>query len=158
MTNTDPALSTLLLDQAPDAIIFADREGIIRYWNPAAEAMFGFSAKEALGQNLDIIVPENFRDQHWKGYDRALEAGDTKYRGQSLPTKSLTATRGEIYVELGFAIIHAADGEVIGALAHARDITERFQRDRDSRRELRALKERIQELEAVQDGAASKGA
>lgn len=132
----------LLLDQDPGAVIFAGTDGVIQYWNDAAERVFGFAAADALGKNLDIIVPEQFRERHWAGYDRALAAGDTKYRGQLLPTKALKGDGSEIYVELAFAIVHAPGGEVIGAMATARDITERFQRDRDLRRELRELKER----------------
>ena len=128
-----------LVDQAPDRIIYADLNGLIRSWNPAAERIFGHEAKAAIGQNLDIIIPEPLRAAHWEGYDRALAAGDTKYRGQSLPTKALKADGSQFYVELSFSIIHASDGEVIGALAHARDITERFERDRTTRRRLREL-------------------
>ncbi len=129
----------VLVEQSPDATIFADREGIIRAWNPAADRIFGHTSAAAIGQRLDIIIPESLRDQHWAGYARALAAGDTKYRGQSLPTKSFRADGTQIYVELSFAIVHAADGAVIGAMAQARDITERFERDRALRRRLRDL-------------------
>jgi PAS domain S-box-containing protein len=135
---TDVDLAALV-HQAPDAIIFADLEGVIRTWNAAAERIFGHAAAEALGQNLDIIIPEQLREAHWTGYDRALAAGDTKYKGQSLPTKAVKADGSQFYVELSFAIIHGPDGAVIGALAHARDITERFERDRTMRRRLREL-------------------
>lgn len=128
-----------LVEQAPDAMIFADRDGVVRTWNPAAERIFGYPAAAAIGQNLDIIIPENLREAHWTGYDRALAAGDTKYRGQSLPTKALKQDGSQIYVELSFAIVHGRDAEVVGAMAQARDITERFERDRTMRRRLREL-------------------
>jgi PAS domain S-box-containing protein len=139
-------LPALLVEQAPDAVVFADREGIIRAWNSAATAMFGYSSADAIGQRLDIIIPEQFRDAHWRGYERALEAGDTKYRGKALPTRSVKATGESFYVELSFAIIHDASGAVIGALAHARDISERFEHDRASRRRLRDLEEELKSL------------
>jgi PAS domain S-box-containing protein len=129
-------------------VIFADREGIVRVWNAGAERIFGFAATDAIGQNLDIIIPESLRDAHWQGYDRALAAGDTKYRGQSLPTKALKSDGSTIYVELSFAIVHGRDGAVIGALAHARDITERFERDRALRRRLRELEAGTSSVEA----------
>jgi len=132
----DPAL---LVDQSPDATIFADRDGVIRAWNPAAERIFGVAAAQAIGERLDIIIPESFRERHWAGYARALEAGDTKYRGQSMPTKALKPDGSTFYVELSFAIVHGPDGAVLGAMAQARDITERFERDRDMRRRLREL-------------------
>ena len=131
--------AAMLVDQAPDGMIFADRDGVIRVWNPAAERIFGFTAAAAIGQGLNIIIPEGLRDAHWQGYDRALAAGDTKYRGQSLPTKALKVDGSQIYVELSFAIVHGRDGEVVGAMAQARDITERFERDRAMRRRLREL-------------------
>lgn len=131
--------AAMLVDQAPDGMIFADRDGVIRIWNPAAERIFGFTAEAAIGQDLNIIIPEGLRDAHWQGYDRALAAGDTKYRGQSLPTKALKVDGSQIYVELSFAIVHGRDAEVIGAMAQARDITERFERDRTMRRRRREL-------------------
>ena len=137
---------SILVAQAPDAMIFADRDGIIGVWNPGAERIFGHAAGSAIGQNLNIIIPESLRDSHWKGYDRALEAGETKYVGQSLPTKAIRADGAQIYVELSFAIIRDARGDVIGALAHARDITERFERDR-------AMRRRLRELESAETGS-----
>ena len=138
-SGTGAADISFLVDQAPDGMIFAGMDGVISVWNAAAERIFGFTAEAAIGQDLNIIIPEGLRDAHWTGYDRALAAGDTKYRGQSLPTKALNADGSQIYVELSFAIVHDRDGAVIGALAGARDVTERFERDRDLRRRLRAL-------------------
>lgn len=128
-----------LVEDSPDAMIFADREGVIRVWNAAATRIFGHPAEAALGQTLDLIVPERFREQHWTGYDRALAARATKYVGQSLPTRALRADGTQITVELGFAIILDGQGEAIGALATARDITVRFEQERDLRRRLRDL-------------------
>jgi len=129
-------LGRLLIDQAPDAVIYADRVGIIREWNPAAVTMFGFTAEEAVGQSLDIIVPERFREAHWRGYGNALSEGRTKYSGQALPTRSARKDGSTIYVELTFAIVHDGNSGVIGALAHARDISERWEREREQRRRL----------------------
>jgi PAS domain S-box-containing protein len=120
----DTILTELLVEQGPDAAIFADVEGIIREWNPAAERIFGYAREEAVGQSLDLIVPERFREAHWSGCRRALSEGRTKYTGQALPTRSLRKDGITIYVELTFAIIHDRASDVIGALAHARDITE----------------------------------
>jgi PAS domain S-box-containing protein len=139
-------LAALLVDAAPDAVIYANTDGTIVVWNPAAEAMFGHSAADAIGRNLDIIIPEQFREAHWKGFERALAAGDTKYRGQSLATRSMKANGDVFYVELGFAIVHDASGAVIGALAHARDINTRFEQDRASRRKLRELEAELKTL------------
>jgi PAS domain S-box-containing protein len=132
-----------LFDQAPDAIVFADRDGIIRAWNPAATALFGHAPEQALGQSLDLIVPEKFRAAHWQGYQRALAAGQTQYRGKALPTRSMRSDGTEIYVELTFAIVRDAAGAAIGALAHARDISERWARERSQRQRLRELERQV---------------
>jgi PAS domain S-box-containing protein len=148
-TEAAEVLAALLVEQAPDAVIFAGTDGVIQSWNASASAMFGFTEAEAIGQDLNIIIPEQFRDAHWKGFDRALEAGDTKYRGQSLPTRAQKANGEAFYVELSFAIVHGRDGEVIGALAHARDINDRFEKDRASRRRMREMEEELKTLRSA---------
>jgi PAS domain S-box-containing protein len=126
-----------IIEQAPDPLIFADLEGVIRVWNAAAEQLFGHSKDEAIGQNLDLIIPERFRDQHWTGYDRALADGDTKYRGQLLTTRSMRKDGTTMYLELSFAMLKGPDGNTLGALAQARDATERFERERAARQQAR---------------------
>lgn len=139
----DNATCADLFDQSPDAVIFAGPDGLILEWNRAAERIFGHTRAEALGRSLDVIIPEEFREAHWRGYDRALAAGETKYSGQVLPTRAVRSDGVDIYVELTFAIIHDSRGEVIGALAHARDISERWAKEREQRRELRRLKDQL---------------
>ena len=136
---TEPTDERLLFAQAPDAIIFADRDGVIRAWNDAATELFGHLREDAIGQSLDLVVPEPLRAGHWRGYERALAEGRTQYRGKALPTRSLRRDGSTIYVELTFAIIRGPDGAVRGAVAHARDITERWAREREQRRRLREL-------------------
>ena len=128
-----------LVAQAPDAMIFADRSGVIRAWNTAAERVFGHPATDAIGERLDLIVPEQFREAHWAGWERAIGEGQTKYVGQSVPTRAERADGTPITVELGFAIILDDAGASIGALATARDISERWEQDRATRRRLREL-------------------
>ncbi len=144
--DSDPGISMeALVEQGPDAVIFADRSGVIREWNAASERMFGHSRAEAVGQRLDLILPERFREAHWEGYARAIGDAETKYAGQSLPTRALRGGDEQFYVELSFAIVLGDDGEVAGALATARDITERFEQDRANRRRLAELEESLQE-------------
>jgi PAS domain S-box-containing protein len=107
--------------------------------------MFGHSSAKAIGQSLDLIVPERFRGAHWKGYERAIDDGETKYTGQSLPTRALRGDGEQFYVELSFAIVRGDDGEVAGALATARDITDRFKKDRDRNRRLAELEAAVEE-------------
>ncbi|MEQ8162783.1 MAG: PAS domain S-box protein [Smithellaceae bacterium] len=129
-------LQELLIEQSPDAVIFADSAGIIRIWNTAAERIFGFTKSDALGANLNIIIPERLREAHWRGFERALAERTTKYAGQALPTKAVRSDGSQIYVELTFAIVIDAKGDVLGALAHARDITKRFEKERADRKNL----------------------
>ncbi len=154
MTDASEISGDEIIDQAPDAIIFAGVDGAIRRWNPAAERIFGISSADAVGANLDIIIPEKFREAHWAGFERAVASGTTKYAGQALPTRALRGDGEEFYVELSFSVIKDAQGVVHGALAHARDITERFNRDRETRRQIRDLEQQLAEYQAG-DGAAS---
>ncbi len=133
------AISGALIEQCPDAIVYADVAGVIRVWNRAAVRIFGFSQEQAIGKSLDIIIPESFREAHWRGFDRAISDRETKYVGRSLPTKALRADGTTIYVELGFSIVLGSDGEVLGALSSARDITVRHEKEREDRKRLREL-------------------
>lgn len=121
-----PELASALVEQSPDAMIFADREGAIRLWNRAAEALFGYSAAEVLGGSLDVIIPERLRGAHWAGYRRAIATGETKYGQRVLTTRSARKDGNKLYVELSFALIKDRSGVVVGALAVARDGTERY--------------------------------
>ncbi|GHD44095.1 PAS domain S-box-containing protein [Marinobacter persicus] len=132
-----------LIEQNPDAMIFADTEGRILVWNEAAERVFGFTKEQAIGESLDIIIPEKLREPHWRGYDEAIKNAGTKYWGQSMPTKAIHSEGSMIYVELGFSIVLDDDGKVIGVLSSGRDITERFQKEKEN-------KKRLAELEKAQ--------
>ena len=78
-----------VVEQLPDALIFADRDGVIRLWNARAQALFGYSAAEALGQSLDLIIPERFRAAHWRGYREAIAAGRTRLSGDAMLTRGV---------------------------------------------------------------------
>ena len=121
-----PAAFAALFDQAPVSLVLADREGRIVAWNRASEALFGFSAGDVLGQSLDVIVPEHLRDAHWKGYDRSLASGETKYVGQVMTTRAVHKDGRRLYVDFSFSMLKDEHGQVIGALAAGRDGTERF--------------------------------
>jgi PAS domain S-box-containing protein len=66
------SLAGSILEQIADAVIYADTQGTIVLWNAAAAALFGYSAAQALGQNLDLIIPEHLRGQHWRGFEAAM--------------------------------------------------------------------------------------
>lgn len=109
-----------VLDATYEAILFADRTGVIKLWNPGCERMFGFPAEETVGQSLDIIIPENLRQAHWKGFFEAVARGDTLPGRRPARTKAITQDGSTIYVEMSFAMVHDASGSVIGSVAVAR--------------------------------------
>ena len=76
-TSSSDWLFRQIVEEMPDAVIFADRQGVVRLWNRGAETMFGYSAVEALGQSLDLIIPARFRARHWDGYRQVMATGVT---------------------------------------------------------------------------------
>lgn len=127
-------LDEWILDQVADAIICANHSGVIIRWNPACTALFGYSADEALGQSVDLIIPEHLRAAHWSGYDAAMTRGATKLQGRPTLTRAVHKSGRRLYVEMTFAIVKGDKGEVLGAVAVARDATDRVERERAARR------------------------
>ncbi len=130
-----------IVDGTQDAIIFADRDGIIRLWNSGAEAMFGYRAEEALGQTLDLIIPERLRGRHWAGYRKVMATGVTRYGRELLAVPAIRKDGMRISLEFTIVLLRDATGELLGPAAIIRDVTERWQKEK-------ALKERLAALEA----------
>ncbi len=134
-------LSRQIVDYTQDAIVFADRDGVIRLWNSGAEAMFGYRAEEALGQSLDLIIPDRLRGRHWEGYRDVMATGVTRYGREVLAVPAIRKDGTRISIEFTILLIRDGTGELLGAAAVIRDVTARWERDR-------ALKERVAALEA----------
>ena len=117
-------LFRLVVRQAPDGIIFADREGVIQIWNSAAAELFGYLPEEAVGRPLDFIIPEHLRQAHWEGFGKAVASGHTKHGSGAMKTRATHMAGQKLYVSLAFAVIKDRDGKVIGAMATARPFTE----------------------------------
>jgi PAS domain S-box-containing protein len=117
-------LFRLVVEQAPDGIIFTDREGVIQIWNSAAAELFGYLPAEAVGRPLDIIIPEHLRHAHWEGFGKALASGHTKHGTGALKTRATHKAGHKLYVSLAFSIVKDREGKVIGAMATARPFTE----------------------------------
>jgi PAS domain S-box-containing protein len=113
-------LHTLALEQTADAVIVIDKQGIIRIWNQAAERLFEFSAAEAIGANVDLIIPERLREAHWRGFSHAMEACKTRLGGVPTRTRALCKSNSKLYVQMSFAVVLDASGQSIGAVAMAR--------------------------------------
>jgi PAS domain S-box-containing protein len=140
------SLCRRIVESSPDGIVFADQDGIIRIWNAGAEAIFGYSAEEAVGETLDLIIPEKMRERHWDGYFRVMKTGVTKYGKDLLAVPGIRKDGSRVSLEFSVALIRDEDGVFLGISAVMRDVTDRWQKERK-------MKERLAELEAVAKGA-----
>lgn len=129
-----------VLEQAPDAILFSDAEGFIRIWNRGAEMMFGYSAEEALGQSLDLIIPERLRNRHWEGYHQVMATGQTRYGKDLLSVPALHRSGQQLSCEFSIVMLKNEAGDLIGVGSIMRDVTARWAKEKE-------LKERIAALE-----------
>ena len=116
----------LLVEQAPDAVIFSDAQGLIRVWNTRSADVFGYSASEVLGGSMDLIIPQDLRKRHWKGFLEAIQRHRTKYDGRPMVTRALQRSGERLYVELAFSIVLDESARAIGAMAIARDVTQNY--------------------------------
>jgi PAS domain S-box-containing protein len=130
-----------LVNALGDAIVASDAKGAITLWNPAAERMFGYTEAEALGQSLDLIIPERLRKRHWEGYDKTMETGITRYGNDVLRVPAVNKQGASLSIAFTVAMLFDADKKVSAIIAAIRDETLRFNEDR-------ALKKRLAELEA----------
>jgi PAS domain S-box-containing protein len=140
-----------LVAAAGDAIIASDSNGAIVLWNAAAQRIFGFSASEALGQSLDLIIPERQRQRHWDGYDRTMRTGQTRYGADVLRVPALSKDGRPLSIAFTVALLHDADGKVIAIVAIVRDETTRWAEERQ-------MRVRLAELEAAAKKAGSQPA
>jgi PAS domain S-box-containing protein len=135
----DDKLIEAILGTQSDAIIATDHSGIIDFWNPGAERIFGFSADEAVGRSLDLIIPENLRDRHWSGFNRVMATGESHYgHGDLLSVPALTRSGQRISVEFTIIMLKDEQKRPTGTIAILRDVTKRFE-------EMRALKRQLAE-------------
>lgn len=136
-SNQDVVASAILAAMQ-EAVIYADLKGIIQSWNHGAETVFGFTASEAVGQSVDIIIPEKLRAAHWAGFNKAVEHGDILSAPGARMTRGLKKNGEQLYVEMSFAMVKSKTGEMMGSIAVARDATERFLADRAARQQAAA--------------------
>jgi PAS domain S-box-containing protein len=137
IVNTDPKatspLGDLILEQMAEAVVYSDRHGTIERWNGGAVATFGFTADEALGNNLDLMIPEHLRAAHWRGFEAAMTNGALRLNGRPTLTRGLHKSGKKLYVEMSFSLVCDAAGQVLGSVAVARDVTERVEREKAAR-------------------------
>jgi PAS domain S-box-containing protein len=139
-----------IVEQTPEAIVFTDIAGVIRVWNRGAQALFGFTAEEALGHSLDLIIAERFRRAHWEGYHAAMASGRTRHGAQVRTTRAVHKDGRKLYVELSFGVVVDDAGVVLGSVAVGRDGTARHGEDS-------AMRARLAQLHAGPGTADSSG-
>jgi PAS domain S-box-containing protein len=129
-----------ILQSSSEAIMASDVEGKILFWNPGATRIFGFDATEALGQSLDLIIPEKLRARHWQGYHHVMATGQSRYsEGDLLSVPALTKDGRRISVEFTIVMLHDDHGTAIGMASIMRDSTARFEEMKSLRRRIAAL-------------------
>jgi PAS domain S-box-containing protein len=133
-------LAARIVAGGADAILFADREGVIRMWNSGAERIFGWSAAEAVGQSLDLIIPERLRGRHWEGWDRVMQTGVSRYgAGETLAVPALRKDGAPLSIEFTIALVRDDAGAILGPAAIVRDVTARFAREKELRAKVKEL-------------------
>src|SRR3990172_6994786 len=115
-----------IVESSPEAIVFSDRE--------------------AVGESLDIIVPEKLRERHWEGYFRVMKTGATKYGKDLLAVPGIRKDGSLVSLEFSVALIRDGDGALMGISAVMRDVTARWQKEKE-------MKERLAALEAQAKGS-----
>ena len=145
-TFTHEWLCQRIVEDAQVAIICADREGIIRLWNSGAEGLFGYSASEAVGKTLDLIVPERHRVRHWEGYHRVMATGVTKYGRELLAVPAVTKDGRRLSIEFSVVLLHAPTGEMMGTAAIMQDVTARWQKQKEMKERLAALEAKLEQV------------
>lgn len=129
-----------VLEGEADAVVGCDRDGIIRFWNPGAARIFGFTTEEAVGQSLDIVIPERLRARHWAGWQHTMETGTSRYSGgDTLSVPALRKDGAQISVDFTITPLCDAAGAITGLVAVMRDVTARFEELKALRRQARSL-------------------
>ena len=128
-----------LVEAIGDAIVVADSSGAIKIWNSAAERLFGFTQSEALGNSLDLIIPERLRARHWAGYDKTMASGETRYAHDVLRVPAVHKDGRALSIAFTVGLLYGTQREVKGILAVIRDETTRFAEERNLRKRLAEL-------------------
>ena len=136
-----------IVSQAPDAILYSDRAGIIRLWNQGAERIFGFSAQEAIGQSLDLIIPEAQRQRHWDGYHQTMATGHTQYGTKLLAVPALHQSGARLSTEFSIVMLRDDAGQPCGVAAIMRDVSARRAEEKALRDRLAAMETKVASME-----------
>jgi PAS domain S-box-containing protein len=140
MTLIPDDLPGRILAGSPEAILVSDRTGTVQYWNEGAERIFGFSAEEAIGRSMNLIIPERLQARHWAGWEKVMETGITHYdKGQLLAVPARHKDGRELSLEFSIQILKDGAARIEWVVAVLRDVTARFAREKALRAKLKAL-------------------
>jgi PAS domain S-box-containing protein len=128
-----------ILSAKSDAIVAADEKGVIVFWNPGAERIFGYASADAVGRSLDIIIPTRLQKRHWDGYHRVMKTGQTRYgHGDILAVPAIKKDGMGLSIEFSIVPLRNETNELAGLIAIIRDVTKRFEEIRALRQEFKA--------------------
>jgi PAS domain S-box-containing protein len=142
MSTSIPEMSIVyeqVVEALGDAVVICDRDGVIRFWNVAAERLFGFAPTEALGSSLDLIIPQRLRERHWAGFDKAIASGQTRYDHDVLRVPATHKDGRALSIAFTVGLLLGPERKVTGLVAVIRDDTTRFAEERDLRKRLAEL-------------------
>jgi len=128
-----------IIENSQDAILFADRDGIIELWNSGAEAIFGYKKEEVQGKSLDLIVPEKLRQRHWEGYHTVMKTGKSRYGKELLKVPAIRKDGTSISVEFTIMLVRNLRNEIVGTAAIIRDVTERWKQEKELKQKIKLL-------------------
>ena len=132
-----------LVGSVGDAIVASNADGAITLWNPAAERMFGHTEVEAMGNSLDLIIPQRQQQRHWDGYHKTMQTGVTRYGNDVLRVPALHKDGHTLSIAFTVALLHSPDGKISAIVAVIRDETSRFNEDRNMRKRLSELEGKL---------------
>jgi len=113
-----------LIENAPVAMIYLDKDGRIVVWNKKATELLGYSSEEAVGKSADLIIPERFRAAHNAGYANAISQGKSKFEGSSMKAKAIKNDGTKIIINVRMSMIKDENSNAVGMLAVAEKIPE----------------------------------
>jgi PAS domain S-box-containing protein len=131
-----------LMSAIADAVVVADRDGVIVLWNTAATRLFGFLESEALGRSLNLITPERLRHRHDVGFAHSMATGTTRYGEQLLKVPATHKDGRTLSIAFTVALLFDQDHNVTGVAAVIRDETARFKAERELLQRVAALEQK----------------
>jgi PAS domain S-box-containing protein len=134
-------IAARIVEGAADAVLFTDRAALL--WNSGAERMFGWTAAEAVGKSMELIIPDRLRARHWQNWDRVMETGVTRYATDVLAVPALRKDGAPLSIEFTIQLVRDEAGKIVGPAAIVRDVTARFQREKELRAKVKELEAKV---------------